>query len=154
MSRRVAAIALVTALILTGTAAPAAAIGSSRIGVVPLVVDDSRLAACGLLIDPASGTQCALWFEGGDESESDFDFANLELWNVASEEGCHSTGHTTMSEWILSGYDARLAVTADPTFVCIDMGHYSLLWQDLAERVGSVGTFSRSELHASLARRP
>ncbi len=121
-------------------AGPASALAASAMGAAPLAVDDSRLAACNLLVDPTPGATCGLWYAGPDAPASEFDFVNLDTWALDADDSCRNAGSSDLMDWLGNGYPTRLEVVSDRASICIDTGHSSFTWQTVSEQLGSVWT--------------
>ena len=129
---------------------PAAGLGASAVGSMPLVIDDQALDSCGMIERPEQGVTCALWYDAGDLTVSDLGFANLEMWNVPTGEVCHASGSSDRSDWIQAGYPDRLDLAGDVSYLCVDTGHSSLSWSDLTTRLGTVASFPVNDCSAQL----
>jgi hypothetical protein len=133
---------LLAPLLVAGSMWPAVGAGPVPTYPVPVVIDDT---AC----DPSAlevGETCAAWDAPDDPAGSDFGFANLELWDVATEANCTNAGSANRSEWIAFGYPDSLGLEgdppgSDPTYVCSDSGHSSRDVSDLQDSEGQVKLF-------------
>lgn len=111
--------------------------------VVPIVIESGYLQGVCKVPDGVSvGDTCSLYYNNGDASlgDANWGFMNLDQWNVASTESCHSAGSADRRDWILNDFGELLALNGNPpgsapTYVCNDTGHSSSNWQDLIDRM-------------------
>jgi Flp pilus assembly protein TadG len=92
------------------------------------------------------GTECAYWhdnstdFDIGDSSS--WGFMSLTDWGVAPDAACPNSGSSDRASWIDGSSRMSVAVTSDPTYVCIDSGHSSSGWLGaLQSQVGKIKYF-------------
>jgi hypothetical protein len=140
-------VALTVCALVTGWATAARALEPSSFPQhpVPVVLDGGTLNGPCALASAQDGDTCAFWFASGDGS-SQFGYANLDLWNVASDAVCSNAGSGSRSGWIANGYqDLRTVNTTAagswPTYVCYDTGHTTSDWMDLSNEIGKVKIF-------------
>jgi hypothetical protein len=140
-------IALTVCALVTGWATVARALETSSLPQhpVPVVLDGGMLNGPCALASAQDGDTCAFWFASGDGS-SQFGYANLDLWNVASDAACSDADAIDRADWIANGYPDLRAVNAtaeasSPTYACYDMGHTISDWMDLSNEVGKVKIF-------------
>ena len=147
--KRARSLGVVVAIVLAVLpAVPAAAsehfgVPGDRADPVPIVVDASQFQGGCDLPDLIPGTDCGFWYGDGNAPVGDLNwgFANLDQWDVSQTAACVSGGGASArGGYILNNSSGHLTLaTSGATYVCSLTGHATDNWQDLDDRMNSLG---------------
>jgi Flp pilus assembly protein TadG len=119
----------------------------SAAGVSPFMLSAARLSTCQIPPPPGGlpiGTKCAFWWNNKDISNAQWGSLNLDQWNVPPPTNCTSAGTSSTLKWINGGAPSLSLNWPSPTYVCIDAGVATSVFQGsggLADQVGKIYDF-------------